>query len=78
MYVTESIKSGVKFIEENIEKYEGVVVNCAMGVSRSATIVIAFLMKKTGLCYDEVFEIVKQKRRIIYPSEFFRNILKNI
>lgn len=32
---------------------------CAQGVSRSATIVIAYLMWKTGSTYDDVFARVK-------------------
>ena len=52
--VRQLILEGVQFIEENISK-GGVVVNCAMGVSRSATMVIAYLMKSEKLEYERAF-----------------------
>jgi protein-tyrosine phosphatase len=35
------------------------------GVSRSVTLVLAFLIKKKGMTYDEAYSMVKQKRRIV-------------
>lgn len=46
-----------------------------MGISRSASIVIAYLMKRDNLSYNEVFEIVKAKRDIIDPNLQFSEYL---
>lgn len=46
-----------------------VLVHCYFGVSRSATVVIAYIMKKYGLSYSEAFEKVKAKRSIVYPNQ---------
>ena len=46
-----------------------------MGVSRSASVVIAFMMKKYQLTYEEAYEKVNQKRRI-YPNPGFEAQLK--
>jgi protein-tyrosine phosphatase len=35
------------------------------GVSRSVTLVLAFLIKKKGMTYDEAYSMVKQRRRIV-------------
>lgn len=38
------------------------------GVSRSVTLVIAYIMEKSGSSYDTAYEYVKSKRKIvIYP-----------
>lgn len=41
------------------------------GVSRSATIVIAYLMKKRKLSYDDAFKFVKTRRVIVWPNDGF-------
>jgi len=72
--------------EENISQYfeetnkfisEGnVLVHCNKGISRSATIVIAFLMKK--MSYDKAFNLVKRKRHFIKPNAGFIKQLKSL
>lgn len=46
------------------------------GVSRSASVIIAFLMQKYRLDYDQVFERVKEKRTSIGPNAGFVQQLK--
>ncbi|XP_063902761.1 dual specificity protein phosphatase MPK-4-like isoform X1 [Zophobas morio] len=58
------------FITEGLTK-GAVLVHCYFGVSRSATVVIAYIMKKYQLTYREAFEQVKLKRSIVYPNQGF-------
>ncbi|CAH1369393.1 dual specificity protein phosphatase MPK-4-like [Tenebrio molitor] len=58
------------FILEGISK-GAVLVHCYFGVSRSATVIIAYIMKKYHLSYKEAFEKVKIKRSIVYPNQGF-------
>lgn len=46
------------------------------GVSRSAAVVIAYIMEKYGLCYEDAFSLVKSKRRFIGPNVGFVAQLK--
>jgi protein-tyrosine phosphatase len=46
-----------------------------MGVSRSATILIAFLMKEFKLTYQQAFEMVSKRRKLIAPNEGFKKEL---
>lgn len=43
-------------------------VHCSQGVSRSATIVIGYLMWKSNASYDEVFAHVKSARGVANPN----------
>lgn len=60
------------FIEDAVNTpNKKVLVHCYYGVSRSATIVIAFIMKKYRLRYDKAFERVKAKRILTQPNTGF-------
>ena len=45
-----------------------VLVHCSQGVSRSATLAIAYLMWKQAACYDDVFQAVKAARGVTNPN----------
>jgi protein-tyrosine phosphatase len=72
---------------ENIIKYFGecllfiegdkkVLVHCIAGASRSATIIIAYLMWKKQLNYIESYNILEKIRPIVYPNYGFVRQLK--
>jgi protein-tyrosine phosphatase len=48
-----------------------VLVHCQMGMSRSSTLVIAFLMKEFNWGFKEAFKYTKNKRPIVQPNEGF-------
>ncbi len=43
-----------------------------MGISRSATVVIAYLMAKKGMKFKEALEFVQSKREIVEPNGGFK------
>ncbi|XP_073461513.1 uncharacterized protein [Aquarana catesbeiana] len=57
-----------EFIEEAQQKGKGVLIHCQAGVSRSATVVIAYLMKHTLMTVGDAYKFVKGKRPIISPN----------
>eukprot|EP00271_Cylindrocystis_brebissonii_P007418 TRINITY_DN20940_c0_g1_i1.p2 TRINITY_DN20940_c0_g1~~TRINITY_DN20940_c0_g1_i1.p2 ORF type:complete len:159 (+),score=40.68 TRINITY_DN20940_c0_g1_i1:486-962(+) len=57
------------------EQGQGVLVHCAMGISRSSTIVIAYLMATRGMTLATAFDLVKAARPIICPNPGFRKEL---
>ena len=72
---------------ENIIKYFGeclnfikgkekILVHCMAGASRSATIVIAYLMWSQKMSYSKALSFVKDKRFIIFPNPGFRDQLQ--
>lgn len=46
-------------------------VHCVAGISRSASLVVAYIMKTRSMSYTEAHEMVVQKRKIIDPNEGF-------
>jgi protein-tyrosine phosphatase len=62
-------------IGEIIKKENRVLVNCAAGVSRSATIVIAYIMKYYKLDLKTVFLLVRKRRNQICPNKKFMECL---
>lgn len=52
-----------------------VLVHCFAGVSRSATIVIAYLMQEFGMGYTEATQYVRKQRYFINPNEGFKKQL---
>lgn len=54
-----------------------VLVHCQMGMSRSSSLIIAFLMKQYGMSFIEAKKITKEKRQIVNPNEgFVKDLLK--
>ncbi|XP_054153561.1 dual specificity protein phosphatase 22-like [Oppia nitens] len=49
----------------------GVLVHCRAGISRSATLVTAFLMKRYRLPYSEAIRVVRSKRPSVNPNAGF-------
>lgn len=54
------------FIEKNLNF--PVLVHCSAGISRSATIIISYIMKKKRLSSQEAYNFLKEKRVVISPN----------
>lgn len=61
----------IEFIDSVKDSNGRVLVHCQAGISRSATICLAYLMKKKRVRLEEAFEFVKQRRSIISPNFSF-------
>ena len=70
------IEKSVKFIADNLSN--GVFVHCNAGVSRSPSIIIAFLIKNYKYTYNAAYEYVKSKRKNIKPNDKFISELKKL
>jgi len=66
-----------QFIENSIKKNENVYIHCIAGISRSATIICAYLIWKYNMTVDESINKIKQSRNIINPNKYFREQLHN-
>uniref|UniRef100_W5MHX8 Dual specificity phosphatase 19a n=1 Tax=Lepisosteus oculatus TaxID=7918 RepID=W5MHX8_LEPOC len=75
--ITSYFQECSEFIEQ-VKAQNGVVlVHCNAGVSRSASIVIGYLMSTEGLRFDDAFALVKNARPAICPNLGFMEQLRN-
>ena len=69
----------IKYFGECLNFMDGeekTLVHCKIGTSRSATIVIAYLIWKQKMNYEDAFNFVKTKRKRIGPNNGFKEQLK--
>ena len=59
------LKEGVAFLESQLRKGDKVYVHCKAGRGRSASVVLAYLMKTYGFSFDEAFSKVFSQRPYI-------------
>nr|XP_002731106.1 PREDICTED: dual specificity protein phosphatase 10-like [Saccoglossus kowalevskii] len=57
-----------EFIDDARYSGSSILVHCQAGISRSATITIAYIMKHTKMTMTDVYKYVKHKRPIISPN----------
>lgn len=60
-----------------VGKGENVLVHCQQGISRSATILAAFLIKHCGLSADAAIEQIQRHRHVANPNLGFRRQLQD-
>ncbi|ELT89386.1 hypothetical protein CAPTEDRAFT_93388 [Capitella teleta] len=64
-----------EFIEEGMQQGR-VLVHCNAGVSRSASIVIGYLMQREGKKFQSAYDLVKSQRPATRPNDGFMQQLK--
>ena len=67
------LKEAFEFIDSS---KDNIYIHCAMGISRSPSIVIAYIMYKNKITFNEAFDFVSKKRKVISPNSGFQNQLK--
>jgi protein-tyrosine phosphatase len=67
----------IDFINEGIDAGGNVLVHCVWGMSRSATIVMAYLMNRCGVDFPEAYNFVRISRPIVSPNKgFIRQLME--
>ncbi|KAL7717988.1 dual specificity protein phosphatase [Entamoeba marina] len=70
------LPTSLLFIDENLKRNRSILIHCECGISRSASILIAYIMKKNGVTYKEALKIVEQKRKCVMPNQGFSKQLQ--
>mmetsp|Transcript_11045 Transcript_11045/g.15314 ORF Transcript_11045/g.15314 Transcript_11045/m.15314 type:complete len:207 (+) Transcript_11045:29-649(+) len=66
------------FIERIIKEKKAVYIHCNMGMSRSATVTIAYLMRKNAWSFEKAYMYTRNIRKIITPNEGFCEALLSL
>ncbi len=74
--LTEYIKLVNKYID-NIGQNKKVLIHCYSGISRSGSILIAYIMYKNKISYEQAYQFVKSRYEPIFPNENFQAQLKS-
>ncbi|KAG6841496.1 hypothetical protein C0991_010354 [Blastosporella zonata] len=69
--ILQHLLPSIHFIEAELNKGRGILVHCHAGVSRSATVVAAFLMYSKNLDREAALEMIRNVRPSIEPNEGF-------
>ena len=65
--ISNYFQSCIRFIDNN----ETVLIHCQAGISRSPTIVMAYLIEKMGLGWKEAYKFVQDRRSVAGPNFSF-------
>ncbi|KAG8622877.1 hypothetical protein KVT40_009388 [Elsinoe batatas] len=66
----------ITFIQDGLDSGGGVLVHCAMGKSRSATAVTAYLMKRFDLGVEDALAKLREARPFVEPNDGFMEQLR--
>ncbi|KAJ7266452.1 protein-tyrosine phosphatase-like protein [Mycena haematopus] len=69
------LEAACVYIERALKRGEGVLVHCQQGISRSPSIVIAYLIRNHGMSYDAALAFVRRKRACAKPNSGFARAL---
>mmetsp|Transcript_4365 Transcript_4365/g.5055 ORF Transcript_4365/g.5055 Transcript_4365/m.5055 type:complete len:263 (+) Transcript_4365:176-964(+) len=69
------VELAVQGVHSSLIKGRSVLVHCAQGKSRSAVVVIAYLMSLHKISYTEALEMVQSKRSMAEPNTSFQSQL---
>ena len=73
--ISEYFDECVEFIDIAMRNNEKILVHCSRGVSRSVTMVLAYLIVKQDMTYDVALETVRSKRIMANPNDGFKRQL---
>ena len=74
----DQIIQGAQILAVWMNTKSNVIVHCKAGISRSVTVVLAWLIIYKNYTYDEAFRFVQSKRNFICPNDFYRKLLKDL
>jgi protein-tyrosine phosphatase len=71
------LSDAVDWITERIEEGRVVLIHCAKGRGRSATVLAAYLMDQAGMTFDEVDDLLTTKRPLVKLQDRHREVLES-
>jgi protein-tyrosine phosphatase len=71
------LTEAVAWIEDQIADDRTVLVHCAKGRGRSATVLAAYLMKTDGMSFESVRDLLESKRALVKLEDRHQRVLES-
>ncbi len=71
------LTAAVAWIDDQLADGRTVLVHCAKGRGRSATVLAAYLMKTDGMSFDAVRDLLRSKRELVKLEDRHRRVLES-
>jgi protein-tyrosine phosphatase len=71
------LTAAVAWIGDQLADGRTVLIHCAKGRGRSATVVAAYLMKTDGMSFDEVRDLLRSRRELVKLQDRHRRVLES-
>ena len=69
------LRDQVAFVDDHRRADRPVYVHCAVGMSRSGMVVVAYLMQRDGPSRDDALKTVQRQREMVKPNPAFLDLL---
>jgi protein-tyrosine phosphatase len=76
--ITRVLPEALNFIKKELAKGSNVLIHCAAGVSRSASVAIAHFMVTYNMTFDQALSKTRKARRCACPNPGFERQLKSL
>eukprot|EP00004_Rigifila_ramosa_P015716 TRINITY_DN3668_c0_g1_i1.p1 TRINITY_DN3668_c0_g1~~TRINITY_DN3668_c0_g1_i1.p1 ORF type:complete len:165 (+),score=29.29 TRINITY_DN3668_c0_g1_i1:2-496(+) len=74
--IIQHLPACLAFIERSQRAGGRILVHCAAGMSRSASVVLAYLIREKQMPYDDALQFLRQKRPVVQPNVGFERQLR--
>ena len=71
------LTAAVSWMDEQLADGRTVLVHCAKGRGRSATVLAAYLMKTEGMTFDAVRDLLRSRRELVKLEDRHRRVLES-
>ena len=71
------LTDAVAWIDEQLADGRTVLVHCAKGRGRSATVLAAYLMRERGMTFDEASDLLHRQRALVKLQDRHRRVLES-
>jgi protein-tyrosine phosphatase len=71
----EVLEQALRFIQEGINEGGKVLIHCMLGVSRAATLAVAYVMRERQVPVEEALAVIGRRKRVFPNQSFLQQLL---